>query len=181
MAKQLCVDMDGFLVDFQREMLRRHNTKLPYEKVEWDFWKQMGITKEQFWSVATREWWANLPWTPEGEAALEGLVRIAGKENITLLSSPSIGGMDGKEDWVRKHIPEFRNQMFLGSEKWRFAGPDKCLIDDSDQNCIEFRGKGGGSYILVPRPWNLFKDKTNPDGTFKIRQLLSDVRKWWNG
>lgn len=171
--------MDGLLTDFQRAMLRSHQPhNLKYTEVNWNFWAQMGKTKEEFWKVADRDWWANLPWCPEGEALLRSLERIAGRKNICLLSSPGIGSMDGKEDWIREHIPEYSNQFFFGREKHRVATDNVLLVDDSDQNCIEFKNAGGNA-VLVPRPWNLFKDKTNPDGTFKMRPLLAEIREWW--
>lgn len=179
MSKGLLLDMDGLITDFQREMLRRHQPhKLEYQKVEWNFWTQMGKTKEEFWSVADRDFWATMPWTPEGEALLANLENIVGRNNITLLSSPGVGSMDGKEDWIRLNIPEYANQFFFGREKERVARPDLCLLDDSDQNVIQFKNAGGRS-ILVPRPWNFYSDKTNADGTFKMRPLLTEVRKWW--
>lgn len=179
LSKELLLDMDGLLTDFQREMLRRHQPhNLKYENVTWNFWAQMGKTKEQFWKVADEEFWKTLEWCPEGEALLRSLERIVGRKNICLLSSPGVGSMDGKEYWINKNIPEYNSQFFFGREKWRVARADTLLVDDSDQNCIEFTNAGGKS-ILVPRPWNLFKDKTNVDGTFKMRPLLAEIRAWW--
>jgi hypothetical protein len=171
--------MDGVLTDFQREMMRLHQPHtLKYEDIQWNFWPQMGKTKEEFWKVADRAFWANMPWTPEGQKLLANLERLVGRKNITLLTSPGIGGLDGKEDWIRANIPEYRNQFFMGHEKWRVANPNTLLVDDSDQNCIAY-SQVGGPFVMVPRPWNLYKGFTNKDGSFKMRPLMDAIRKWW--
>lgn len=179
-VKKLFLDMDGLLTDFQREMLRRHQPhKLQYHEVNWNFWGQMGKTKDEFWSVADYDFWAKLPWCPEGEALLKNIERIVGRKNVTLLSSPGVGSMDGKEFWINQHIPEYNSQFMFGREKWRAAHQGALLVDDSDQNCIEFKN-AGGDFVLVPRPWNLYKDRMNKDGTFKMRPVLAEIREWWD-
>jgi hypothetical protein len=180
-SKGLLLDMDGLLTDFQREQLRRHQPhNLKYEDVKWDFWTQMGKNEVEFWGVCDFDFWADMPWTPEGEKLLANIERIVPRKHITLLSAPGSGGtgMDGKMAWIKRNIPEYRSQYFFGPEKWRVAHAGVLLVDDSDQNCISFKSAGGEA-ILVPRPWNLFKDKTNADGTFKMRPLLSEIREWW--
>jgi hypothetical protein len=178
-VKQLCLDMDGLLTDFQREMLRLHQPHgLVYTDVNWNFWAQMGKTEKEFWQVADFNFWSKLPWCPEGESLLTNIERIVGRKNICLLSSPGVGSMDGKEHWINAHIPEYNRQFMFGREKWRMADQHTLLVDDSDQNCIEFKNSGG-HFVLVPRPWNLYRSKTNKDGTFKMRPVLAEIREWW--
>jgi hypothetical protein len=181
--KELFLDMDGLLTDFQRAMLKSHaeatrKSGLRYENIEWNFWSQLGISKTEFWSVADRKWWEELPWCPEGEALLRNIERIVGRENICLLTSPGVGSMDGKEAWIHHHIPEYDSQFFMGRQKHRVARHGALLVDDSDENCIGFKNAGGKA-VLVPRPWNLFKDKMNPDGSYKMRPVLAEIRAWW--
>jgi hypothetical protein len=155
------LDMDGVLCDFVRGAMTLHGVTMPYDDVRWDFYKQLGIADNDFWGKMDRDFWANLPWTPEGYSLLRGLENFYGKENIVLLTAVALPTADmnaaaiaGKLDWIYKNLPlAYNNSYFVGSKKHMLASRGKVLIDDSDKNVKAFCAAGGQT-ILIPRPWN---------------------------
>lgn len=153
--KRICLlDLDGCLVDFDTGWKSHYSIDLPYEKTIWDSYKDHKPENE-FWEPLGRDFWADLPWTPEGEMILDLVEEVFG-DDVAILSSPcnTDGCMDGKRDWIAKHIPKYKKRLFLGKQKKFMAGPNKFLVDDSDNNITEFN-EYGGTGIMVPRPWNV--------------------------
>jgi hypothetical protein len=91
----------------------------------------------------------------DADQIVESACREFGVENVCLLSAlaPVSSCVSGKWAWVRRHYPQFSNQMLFGSAKWFLAGPGRVLIDDWEENVAQFN-KHGGEGILVPRLWN---------------------------
>jgi hypothetical protein len=153
------LDMDGVLTDFVRGCWRWFAHHVPYREVKWLLEPQFGFAKaNEFWEALTREFWATLEWTPEGEELFQGLVRIAGAENIVLCSSPSpwgkAGSAAGKIDWIEKRLPNWKSRYILSPCKHEAANSNILLIDDNNDNCEKFR-KAGGFSLIVPQPWNV--------------------------
>lgn len=179
MSDPVCyLDMDGVLVDFVTGAHKLHG-KMPFRmsEIDWNFDKGFDIPAEKFWGDMGREFWANLDWTPEGKDLLRGIEKIFGAHNVALLSSPiqTDGCRDGKADWVRRHIPQYEDRLMTGRNKFLFAGPTKVLVDDHDKNLTQFC-LGGGRTVRVPRPWNGQKADTGQDGTFRVGELLCEIR-----
>ena len=118
------------------------------------------FTPDTFWSLMTREVWANLPESKEFHSLLSKCEELVGRENICILTNPIIDPecAVGKLEWIYKHFPTWMHrQFFIGPQKWLLARPDALLIDDSDANVKAFRGHGGQA-LLVPRPWNVLHE-----------------------
>lgn len=154
MTKHILLDMDGVLVDFIGGAYGLHQRPMP-DAVPWRIWEEMGLTEEEFWAPMGHDFWANLPWTPEGQLLVRQLELMVGAENICLLTSPCLtpGCAEGKLAWIGRHLPQYRRQYLLGPAKGFAAGPGKVLVDDHEKNVADFRSMGGGA-VLVPRPWN---------------------------
>ena len=173
------LDLDGVLVEFVRGALAFHNKQLPPKEVRWHFPEQIGfkgILANEFWDPLGQEFWANLDWTEEGEHLLSELESLFGN-NIAIVSSPcnTPGCDDGKRDWVRKHLPEYRRRTFLGGDKHVFADSSKVLIDDYDPHISNFLNAGGQAF-LVPRPWNSAISLTDDNGSFCVDTFISQVK-----
>lgn len=128
----------------------------------------LGCTKydwDSFWDSVSREMWANTPESNEFHSLLSECKHLVGKSRIFIatkvLRSASDGAdaAAGKLDWINRHCPPWlRNQFHISTNKEHLARPGALLIDDNEKNCSQFLA-GGGSAILVPRPWNQLKDE----------------------
>ena len=171
--------MDGVLVDFANEAIRRFGGRIARSDVTWDFPVKLGFSHgldPEFLGGLDYGFWANLPWTAEGRALLAGLESIFG-ESVCLVSTPAEGSpgcRDGKADWVSANLPAYNTRTFLGRDKFLLAGPQKVLIDDHEPNVDAFMAHGGRA-VLVPRPWNRRRRLTDADGNFDADSLLKEV------
>jgi hypothetical protein len=114
------------------------------------------FTVKTFWNGIPREFWATIPISEEFHWLLGVTEHFAGRENICLLTAPTIDPdcLAGKLEWIHAHMPRWMHRQFLvGPRKHFCATPDALLIDDSDNNVNKFRDWGGQA-LLVPRPWN---------------------------
>jgi len=170
------VDMDGVLVDFVAGVLKHFGREhIPHRDIQWGIEEQMGCTKDEFWGQLGHLFWANLPWTNEGKALLDGVRRICG-DNIVILTSPSRtpGCVDGKLDWVRREIPALADSVIMCKRKGFVAHSNAVLLDDHNKNVDEF-SEAGGRTLLIPRPWNRRKDETCPLGRFDVAKVLDEL------
>lgn len=165
----LYLDMDGCPVDFVGGALQAHNRTLPYDEIRWDLPAQLGMFAKDFWNPLGRSFWANLNWTVDGLKILRGVEAIFGV-NICVLTSPceTDGCIDGKRDWIKRNMPEYRRRALVGSAKSLAASPRHILLDDHEPNVDAFI-KEGGQAVLLPRPWNRRRDD------YKSGMTLGDV------
>lgn len=180
MIRTIYLDLDGVLADFVRGCFQHFGRTLPMADVGWNFYRDWGMTEQEFWTHTTFSFWAKLPWTPEGRDLLDGLRTLTDRPLVILTSpAPRQGCTEGKLDWLRQHLPDFIRQgrVFIGSAKHHLAAPDKLLIDDHDANVERFRQHGGAA-VLVPRPWNARKALTCSEGGFDVPALLSEIRTY---
>lgn len=117
----------------------------------------------QFWNAVTREIWANAPRSRECDSILAHCELLVGRENIYIATSPTKcpEAHAGKIEWITNNLPEWlHRQYFITPRKWILAKSGSLLIDDCEKNCKLFEDNSGKS-LLVPRPWNIFKDVPN--------------------
>lgn len=150
--------MDGVLVDFIRPSLKIHNREdIRYTDVDWDIDLRIyPENREKFWTPLGYDFWANLPWHPNGQWLFGEIERMVGLENICLCTSPckTEGGLQGKLDWIIKNLPKkLHRQYSLQPKKFFSAGPYNILLDDNEEN-VELFEKRGGKTVLIPEPWN---------------------------
>lgn len=172
------LDLDGVLVDFVSGALALHGKTLDPAEVRWDFMAQIGfagVDAPRFWEPLGRAFWAGLGWTHEGRALLSEIERLFG-ENVAILTSPceTDGCIDGKRDWIKRHLPAYRRRLIVGSPKELLAAPGKILVDDHDGNEQAFAAKDGAT-ILVPRPWNWRRDETDALGRFDVARVVHEL------
>lgn len=146
------LDMDGVLVDFFTGV----NTifGIPESPHKYDWFEDYGVSREQMNMVCGTDFFAGLEWMCNGKQILK--VIEAKFDEIYLLTAPmpNPGASTGKELWVERHLPQYKNKLILTRvQKALFADLDRVLIDDKDSSIAEFIAAGGHG-ILVPRPWN---------------------------
>lgn len=109
-----------------------------------------------FWSAITRRNWVD---TPESEIfpwILHRAARFVGRENVCIATRPTKCPecAAGKVEWIHAHFPSWMHRQYaITPRKHLFARPDALLIDDVEENILDFEA-GGGHGVLVPRPWN---------------------------
>jgi hypothetical protein len=183
-TKVLLVDLDGVLVDFVRGSLAFHGKTLPYLETRWNFPEQVGFAEtraKEFWGPLGFDFWAGLPWHPQGRALLDGLAGIAGRKNVVFCTTPAetVGSVEGKIEWLRRNVPDMARQFTVTPVK---AAASACsgriLLDDRDENVDEWRA-AGGTGITVPQPWNRLKPSLRGED-YNVAQILDDVRWHWS-
>lgn len=166
-------DMDGVIADFVGGSLRAHRKTLPHAECRWDFMTQVGFTgggDPAFWEpLSNREFWAGLDPMSDWLELFGLAVERWGAGRVAILSSGLCpGSVDGKRDWLKRHLPGFDvKQAVFATRKGLVAGPGKVLVDDHDANVDEFIAAGGEATI-VPRPWNRLTRWTGVGGRFDV-------------
>jgi len=155
--QQVMLDMDGVLTDFVRAAYSFHNKEYKdYPSGEWHVEKVMGLKPSEFWTFE-EEFWAHMPWMPDGEQILKIIEDIVGIDNICLLTSPirNSNSLSGKMEWIQRNIPRYSRKVLIGAAKDFCCGENRILIDDYDGNINKWRGPS----FLVPRQWNTKYDQ----------------------
>lgn len=154
------IDMDGVIADFVAGICLAHGRTSPYAGGAnlgvFDMEKIWGITPEEFWRPAnSREFWEDLPKTPEADSIIALASARFAPEDIAILTSPSMdpGSIPGKRAWIERHYPQLKSSMILTSAKQFLAGEGRVLIDDRTENIDSFNAFGGEG-VMVPRAWN---------------------------
>ena len=129
-------DMDGVLVDFEKGYYDLTGTSTKqFPKGDNSFWQPI--------SAAGAEFWANLPWMPDGQE----LWRYIKKYKPNILSSPSQDPSSkvGKEAWLKMNLQNsYKKAYFYNrSNKQLFSDKNRILIDDLPQTIDEWNAKGG--------------------------------------
>lgn len=164
MIDRILLDLDSVLVNLVGGLCARFGWTYPCDLVDSSQRAQQTpylldevfpITQDEIWSNVDRAFWANLdplPWAFDVVSALESRF---GAENVCLLTRPvdKDGCMDGKRDWIKKHLPDYVWRCLTGAAKDFCASPRRLLVDDHEENCKDFRAEGGHVF-LFPAPWN---------------------------
>lgn len=164
MIDRVLLDLDGVLVNMVDGVFKHFGWSYPTsltdssvrtERVSYYIHEITGRDRSEIWPKLGREFWAGLeplPWAMDVVRALENRF---GKEHICLLTRPveTDGCVDGKRDWIKRYLPDYRWRALIGSAKEFCASPRRILIDDHEENCKEFREEGGHTF-LFPAPWN---------------------------
>lgn len=127
-------DMDGVLTDF---------IKGYYDLTGRDITGQFH-DDEKFWDPINKagyDFWANLDWSKDGKK----LWKYIEKYNPEILSSPSKqdDSRVGKNDWVKREIPNVHLILRSPEHKKEFATPNSILIDDRESNIKSWNDAGG--------------------------------------
>jgi len=152
------LDLDSCIVDFNRGTHRAfgkiYNPKTG--PTQWNYYREWGITFEEFNAVCTTEFWIGLDFMHDGLDIFDAVSNKFPDKDIYFLTAPmpNPGSWPGKVEWVRRHFSTFWKRLIITqAPKSLLAKPDTLLVDDKDENIAEFVAAGGQG-ILVPRPWN---------------------------
>jgi len=170
------VDLDGVLVDFQRKVCGIFS--LPYPPEKYEFFKPI---RDSVNAVCNEEFWESLDWMIDGKEILQKIESFFSKEIIYFLSvpMPNPGSWTGKFNWMKKNLPQYADKLIVTRSKVEILSSNNILIDDNEDFCTRF-ALAGGTIVLVPRPWNGFRDQpVIPSITkqmMKIKKGVNDVK-----
>lgn len=180
MPVKVRLDMDGCIADFTGHAFAAHGKPVP-DRPEWEMGQSFGITLAEFQEPMTFDFWATIPWTPEGKDLLAGLEAIFGREVIRLVTSPFTGGppgcWEGKHAWLLREAPFYAERMHMTHCKGDYAGRSHLLIDDKDANIDAFT-KNGGFALTIPRSWNRLERLADAKNRFDVPRVLAAARQW---
>lgn len=153
MDYKIYLDMDGVLVDFDRQF--KELTGMEPRAFEGKHGKKI------FWEAVDTEgvgFWRGMKWMPGGEA----LYNRASQFNHELLSSPSRSETSkiGKRLWRKDKTPNTKLTLSQSYLKKNYAGPLNILIDDRESNIKQWKDAGGiGILYISPNQVNKELDK----------------------
>jgi hypothetical protein len=136
------------------------------------------FSSTKFWDALDQTFWETIPAENYLWLMVDYLSRQVGEKNVCVASTPTLGpeSLSGKLVWVKKNLPSYMHRQYMfGRDKFLLARPDTLLIDDNQDNCINFE-RAGGKSILVPRPWNnLFSvlRSSDPQGWKYVQHRLN--------
>lgn len=137
-------DLDGVLCDFDRQFVSL------FKKSPEDIENKYG--KGFFWSLINKKkesYWETMPWMPDGKE----LWKYISPFKPEILSAPPRTGsqfaIQGKTSWVRREIGNVPLHIVFKKEKRQFAAKNHILIDDHEQNIIDWNEAGGIGILHV--------------------------------
>lgn len=152
----LYLDLDDTLLDTTNYLLQWHKKPFIFDDVKncgkRNIHDAINMSHHDTWEALPVEFWETIPWTPWGKEMLKVAEKYFGDE-VYLLTSPIPNGVCsmGKQLWVNKNLPKYKNKMIIGHKKYACVQSNGLLIDDSythEQKFIE-RGKRD-SFFLFP-------------------------------
>lgn len=137
---KIFVDLDGVLVDFDKEMERigfpRHVVEHD-KKAKSNFWKTIGAMAKR-----GQPFWGAMDPMPD---AME-LWNYVKEYNPEILSATGHVGnpIEEKNEWVKKHLGDIPTHLVRkSSDKAQYAAPNHILIDDREKSIGPWRAAGG--------------------------------------
>ena len=169
--KRIFLDVDEPLADFVGAANTFYGVNIPKEEItKWELpYGRYGKTHDSFWDGLNEDFWADMPKQPWCDELVDFLESQEGY-SVCLLTAPNKDNATGKQRWIRKNLPIYKDRYLIGPTKWFCAGPDSILIDDREQNCQDFIAAGGQA-IVFPAPWNSWHGVENQVETVKLRFL----------
>jgi len=138
-------DLDGVLCDFVERF--EHFSGISPEEYTYKAKKQFGDKKgtERFWDLIDNQvgirFWRGMKWTPEGKK----LWNYIKSYKPTILTSPSLSdtSIKGKTLWVQDNLGDNEIIFKRASEKQQLSGPNRILIDDQENNILQWKSQNG--------------------------------------
>lgn len=158
---RILLDLDGVLASFHAHALAFFNAPFTVSDMSGTTWLPdlMGITEDDFWEHVNEEpraFWYEMPKLDDADDIVALCCKAVGDANVAICSSPSrqASSVFWKQEWVRRHYPQFARRTILTAAKYFCSGPGVLLVDDWEKNSMFGSSEYGGTFFLLPRPWN---------------------------
>lgn len=132
-------DLDGVLVDLERGVREKLGINKPMSRLE--MMRSLARMRRNS-ETELVEFFQNLPWT-EGGHELWSFITPHNPIILTGGAEEANAIGQGKNAWVQKNLNIPITKVIHESNKSKYAGSDKILIDDYDKNIREFQNAGG--------------------------------------
>jgi 5'(3')-deoxyribonucleotidase len=167
--KTVFVDMDDVLCDFAGgvcKLLGMPRKELEARRTpgEWNIEHLFGLSQQEFWAIIRKEggvkFWMDLEPTPH---YIELLRAVNSRfKQWFILTSPDRDPRcyAGKIAWAQHHLGTLYSKVIPTPHKWVVSQKDRLLIDDREQNLIEFEVclktgvSRGGCGLMFPHNGN---------------------------
>jgi hypothetical protein len=116
----------------------------------------------EFWEEIPSDFWEEIPRSEELSEILDICLETVGSyDKVVIATSPTLDSdsLGSKYRWIRNQLPVRMHREYSITPVKKHYGliPGALLIDDRQDNCIEFQRRGGRA-IVWPKPWNLNRD-----------------------
>lgn len=138
MSYKIYCDMDGVLVDFEKQFTSKISPLGPTKFIDKnglnEFWKEIDGLGVGFW--------VGMEWMEGGKELFKFLKNY---NDVELLSSPSRAESSrlGKRLWVRNHKLGVKLNLEYSKNKQKYASPNHILIDDRKDIIDNWEKQGG--------------------------------------
>ena len=174
--------MDEVLVDFVSGACEIHGTtreeltkKWPVG--HWSIVEVLGLFKSEFWNRINKEgedFWFNLKPLPWCNDLLELVKSTTDDWHIVTAPSMAISCYSGKVRWLKTYFNPGFDRFVITPHKYLFAQPGIVLIDDREENVLDFV-KSGGEGLVFPTHGNRFHEYKE-DPVASIADVLTRSR-----
>lgn len=151
MIKQIYLDMDGVLDDFDKQAFKYeifYMNEKGERKVDW---KKLHTIGPKYWSEIE-------PYKA-GLEMYHSLLELCQERGISLkilTAGPGSQCNYGKREWLAKYCPEIPAEDIIikrkGPDKAEEANPESILIDDMIKNINAFKEAGGNGFLYEQNP-----------------------------
>jgi len=155
---RIALDVDGVLADTMRLWLRlwnrRSSQSLSYEElVEWDFWKRLGISGEEFMELMKEAWrmWRELPPTEPNLSEKVSRLRSLGRVDIVTARPREVEKYTLR--WLEAHRIPYDGYVLMRSSRVKATLDYDVFIDDSPL-MVDGCAMRASLLLLYDRPWN---------------------------
>jgi len=155
---KIALDVDGVLADIIYVWLEQYNKShkksiTKEDIVRWNFWKELGFDKYEFYEELSSCWsrWLEVPPMEQGIAdAVENLHSVG---TVHIVTARDMASTKYVKQWLEHNGINYTDYVPV------LRGRDKAdldydiFIDDSPQNVIGIASKGKNA-LLYDQPWN---------------------------
>lgn len=195
---KIFIDLDDTLLDTFRYFVKWFDRPEPYNSID-SIIKlcnggpitrevtQLDMTHAESWESLPLEFWDSIPLMPWANDLISLCERLAGKENVYILSSqiPTEACVSGKTYSVNSHFPSYRNRLILSRNKQIIVDKHSLLIDDYTGHLLKFvQANKIKNFFLFPSLCNVLHDTAKSmlringhfslDPTHSILKLIED-------
>ncbi len=155
---KIALDVDGVLADIIYVWLEQYNKSQKKsitreDIVQWDFWKELGFDKYEFYEELSNCWsrWMEVPPMEQGIAnAVENLHSVGTVHIVTARDAASTKYV---KQWLEHNGINYNDYVPVLSGRDKADLDYDIFIDDSPHNVIGIASKGKNA-LLYDQPWN---------------------------
>jgi len=155
---RIALDLDGVLADTMRLWIKlwrqRTGQELSFEElVDWDFWRELGITEAEFMRIMNDAWrmWRRMPPTEEELSEKVSKLKTLGK--VDIVTARPRETEEYVLRWLERHRIPFDDYIWIESSRAKLRLGYDVYIDDSP--LVAEEGPVARRLILLyDRPWN---------------------------